>query len=186
MNESEAVARLKHGDIQGLETLVALYQQQALDVAYLISANYALSEDIVQSAFLRVYERIDQFDSLRPFGPWFLRTVVNDTLKALTRRQSLSLDSDDVSIDGLLPPSDDDLCAMVEAAETKEAVWRTLDNLSPGQRAAVVMRYYLDLSDPEISTALRITQGSVRRRLHDARKRLRVLLPSWLARPVED
>jgi RNA polymerase sigma-70 factor (ECF subfamily) len=186
MNESEAVARLKHGDIQGLETLVALFQQQALDVAYLISADYALSEDVVQTAFLRVYDRIDQFDARRPFGPWFLRTVVNDTLKAVTRRQSISLDSDDRSIDAILPHADDNLYAMVEAAETKEAIWRTLDSLSPGQRAAVVMRYYLDLSDPEISTALQITQSSVRRRLHNARKRLRVLLPPWLARPAED
>lgn len=185
MNESEAVSRLKSGDIDGLEILVALYQQQALDVSYLISANYTLSEDIVQSAFLRVYERIEQFEARRPFGPWFLRIVVNDTLKALTRRQSVSLDVDS-GLHSLLPPASDNPYATIESAETKEEVWQTLEDLSPGQRAAVVMRYYMDLSDLEISIALRIPQSTVRRRLHDARKRLRVLLPPWLARPAED
>src|SRR4051812_48730904 len=188
MQETEAVARLKRGDIGGLEGLVELYQHRAMRASYLISHNYALAEDIVQAAFLRAYERIDQFDERKPFGPWFLRSVVNDTLMAVSRRRSVSLDSGEldetaVSTTALL---DTHLEEMLEAAETREAIWRTLDRLTPGQRAAIVMRYYLDLSDTEVSARLQIPPGTVRRRLHDARERLRHLLPTWINQPVEE
>ncbi len=74
MDESRAIARLKRSDIAGLETLVRAYQLRAARTAYLIVRDRALAEDIVQSAFVRVFEHIDQFDARRPFGPWFLRT----------------------------------------------------------------------------------------------------------------
>ncbi len=175
MEEREAVARLKRGDVGGLEALVRLYQVQALDAAYLISRDYALAEDVVQASFLRAYERIHQFDGARPFGPWFLRSVVNSTLTALTNRRDLSLEAQPgEAVD--LPSPDPGLEEMLEAAETREEIIAALDRLSPGQRAAIVMRYYLDLSDAEVSHKLDIPPGTVRRRLHDARQRLRRLL----------
>jgi len=90
MEEHEVIARLKRGDIAGLETLVRKYQVQAVRIAYLITRDRALTEDIVQAAFLRAYERIGQFDAERPFGPWFLRSVVNDAVKAAARRERRS------------------------------------------------------------------------------------------------
>jgi RNA polymerase sigma-70 factor (ECF subfamily) len=89
MEEQEAIARLKRGDVGGLEALVRRYQVQAVRTAYLITRDRALAEDIVQAAFLRAYERIDQFDAGRPFGPWFLRSVANDAVKAAARRERL-------------------------------------------------------------------------------------------------
>jgi len=68
MEEQEAIARLKRGDISGLEALVRKYQVQAVRAAYLITHDRGLAEDIVQAAFLRAYERIGQFDAGRPFG----------------------------------------------------------------------------------------------------------------------
>jgi RNA polymerase sigma-70 factor (ECF subfamily) len=188
-HETEAISRLKLGDIGGLETLVRLYQSQALDAAYVVTHNHALSEDIVQAAFLRAYEAINGFDASRSFGPWFLRVVVNDALKAVTRRKTISLDDE-----GLEEPvhsrggswDASELYERVEAAQTKEAIWKTLDKLSPVHRAAIVMRYYLDLSDAEIAQTLQVPPGTVRRRLHNGRKRLRELLPSWIRQWAED
>jgi RNA polymerase sigma-70 factor (ECF subfamily) len=65
---------------------------------------------------------------------------------------------------------------MLEAAETREEILAALEKLSPGQRAAVVMRYFLDMSSAEVSQELAVPEGTVRRRLHDARLRLRRLL----------
>lgn len=190
MNEREAVARLQAGDIGGLETLVHLYQVRALRASYLVCGDRALAEDVVQAAFLRAYERMHQFDARRPFGPWFLRIVVNDTLMAL-RRRPVSLDDtlrDDP--DGLeralLTRPDPGVEQMLEAAETRAALRTALEQLAPNERAVIVLRYYLNLSDNEISTRLRCAPGTVRWHLHNARKRLRDLLPSWVARPVED
>jgi RNA polymerase sigma-70 factor (ECF subfamily) len=174
--ESEAIVRLKQGDIGGLETLVRIHQTRAIRASYLISSNYALAEDIVQAAFLRAYEQIAQFDVGRPFGPWFLRIVVNDTLMSVTRRRWLSLDHESGAGAMQLPAVTTDVAERLEVAETREAIWAALDRLSPHQRAAVVMRYYLELSDAEISARLSVPQGTVRRRLHDARERLRTLL----------
>ena len=86
MDEAEAIVRLKQGDIGGLEALVQRYQLPALRAAYLITHDRSLAEDVAQAAFLRAYERIDQFDVERPFGPWFLRSVVNDEVKVARRR----------------------------------------------------------------------------------------------------
>jgi RNA polymerase sigma-70 factor (ECF subfamily) len=187
MEEQEAIARLKRGDIGGLEALVRKYQVQALRTAYLITRDRALAEDIVQAAFLRAYERIGQFDAGRSFGPWFLRSVVNDAVKAAARRErQISLEAsrggEGASLADLLAdpsPGPDDL---MEAAELRQAVWAALGKLPPAQRAAIVLRYYLGLSEAEMADELACPPGTVKWRLHAARKRLRTLLrPLWSA-----
>lgn len=177
MEESEAISRLKRGDISGLEALVMLYQNQALRVAYLTTRDYALAEDVVQASFLRAYERIAQFDDTRPFGPWFLRTVINNAVTAVRGRRTLSLGPEEDSEMGL-PSPDTGPQEMLELAETKEEIRLALDKLPPKERAAIVMRYYLEWDDAEVSHRLSVPPGTVRRRLHDARQRLRRLLPT--------
>lgn len=176
MHEDEAVARLQRGDISGLEALVGLYQRPALRAAVLVCRDAALAEDLVQAAFVRAYERITQFDSTRRFGPWFIRSVVNDALKAGRRREA-SLEPE--AWQPAAPPEDDPMARLL-AAETRAAIWATLDQLTADQRAAIVLRYYCDLNDAEVAHLLGLPPGTVRRRLHDARRRLRSLLPAWL------
>jgi RNA polymerase sigma-70 factor (ECF subfamily) len=83
MDETEAILGLKQGQLEGLETLVRLHQKRALQVSFAICQDYSLAEDIVQTAFVRSYERIRQFDPALSFKPWFIQIVVNETLKAL-------------------------------------------------------------------------------------------------------
>jgi len=174
---------MKHGEIGGLAVLVRLYEVQAVRTAYLITRDHALAEDVVQNAFLRAYQRIDQFDLARPFGPWFMRSVVNAAIQAAHRQErELSLDAavldgpGDLTFADLLPdaaPNPDD---QVERAELRQAVWDALGKLTPDQRAAVIQRYYLDMSDEEMAERMAIKPGTVRWRLHAARQRLRALL----------
>jgi RNA polymerase sigma-70 factor (ECF subfamily) len=180
MEEAEAIARLKQGDIGGLEALVRKYQVQAVRTAFLITRDRALAEDIVQAAFVRAYERIQQFDTGRPFGPWFLRSVVNDAIKAASRRERwVSLEASDrpetvladLPADPNPGPAD-----LAEAADIRRAVWEALGMLPPTQRAATVLRYYLGLSEAEVAEELACPPGTVKWRLHAARKRLRTLL----------
>src|ERR1700736_226187 len=88
MEESEAIRLLKRGDIRGLETLVQLYYTNAFRTVYLITRELELAEDIVQTAFIRAFERIGQFSEGSPFAPWFLRSVINDALMALRHRNA--------------------------------------------------------------------------------------------------
>jgi RNA polymerase sigma-70 factor (ECF subfamily) len=173
-NEQEAIIRLKQGDISGLALLVELYQVQAVRTAYLITGSRAHAEDIVQSAFLTAYKCIEQFDSERRFGPWFLRSVVNAALKAVTRQKELvPLDDDGAAgMLDLLPGPDD----VVEHDEMREQIKQALMKLAAKQRAAIVMRYYLDLSEEEMAEEMACVPGTVKWRLHAARERLRIWL----------
>ncbi|HIQ01323.1 MAG TPA: RNA polymerase sigma factor [Anaerolineales bacterium] len=186
MEEREAIARLKRGDIGGLEVLVRRYQVQAVRAATLIVRDREIAEDIVQSAFLRAYERIDQFDAGRPFGPWFLRSVVNDAVKAAARRRrQVPLEAgsarEEASPADLLADPNPGPADLAEAAETRQAVLAALDRLPPAQRAAIVLRYYLGLSEAEMADELACPPGTVKWRLHAARKRLRSLLRPLLS-----
>ena len=186
MDEQEAIARLKRGEIGGLEVLVLRHQTQALHSAYLVCRDRQLAEDIVQAAFLRVYERAAQFDSRRPFAPWFLRIVVNDALKAATRGQrQISLSADAATV---LIERSGDVEQVVELAIAHKEIAAALNQLSARQRAAIVLRYYLDQSEVQMAAQLKIEPGAVKRRLQVARQRLRQLLPAWLhpaAAPLE-
>jgi RNA polymerase sigma-70 factor (ECF subfamily) len=187
MEEAEAIARLKQGDIGGLAALVRKYQVQAVRAAFLITRDRALAEDVVQEAYLRAYERIEQFDSGRPFGPWFLRSVVNDAIKAASHRERwVSLEASDgaeaVMADLLAHPNPGP-ADLVETADIRRAVWEALGTLPPTQRAAAVLRYYLGLSEAEVAEELACPPGTVKWRLHAARKRLRRLLRTVWAGP---
>lgn len=180
MTEQEAIQRLKQGDIAGLEMLVRVYQVQAVRAAALITRDRTLAEDLVQAAFIRAYERIHQFDAARPFGPWFLRSVVNDAVKAITR--GIPAESLNDPPPDLLPALADPAPGpeeMLEQAETSAAIQAALEQLAPEQRGAVVLRYYLDLSEAEIAGAQDCPTGTVKWRLHHARARLRSLLDPW-------
>ena len=186
MDEREAVARLRRGDIGDLEPLVRLYYVQAVRAAYLITRDRPMAEDVAQETFIRAYERIHQFDPARPFRPWLLRSVVNGAINAASRRDPPDRPAPhpdgeedplaDMPADPAPGPTD-----LVERRELGEAVWQAMGELPAEQRAAIVMRYYLDLSEAEMARDLAVPPGTVKWRLHAARKRLRTLLkPLWL------
>jgi RNA polymerase sigma-70 factor (ECF subfamily) len=181
MNEQKAIEQLKRGNIKGLEALVRAYQVQALRAAYLITQDRDLAEDVVQTAFLRSAERINQFDANRPFGPWFLRIVVNDAIKAASRStRFVSLEGEageekivlaDLLVDPNPGPGD-----RVEALEVQQAIRAALSHLPPEQRGAIVQRYYLGWSEADMAEHWSCPTGTIKWRLHAARKRLRALL----------
>lgn len=180
MEEREAIARLRSGDPSGLEPLVRAHQRPALRVALAITRDAMLAEDVVQDAFLRAYERIDRFDISRPFRPWFLRSVANAALRVMERRGRLSSLEDDSASTGSAS-GDPGPEQRVERAETSDELWHALAELSPALRAAVVLRYYVGLSEAEAAAELGCARGTVKWRLSAARKRLRELLRALAA-----
>ena len=178
MDEQQAIQQLKRGDISGLEILVNEYQVRAVRTAYLITRDVALAEDVVQDAFLQAYHSIRHFDQDRPFGPWFLRSVVNAAVKTAqkaARQIQASPISDNSTLEDLLTTGVS-VEEQVETAEFQRQVWEAMQSLSPRQRAAIVQRYYLDMSEKEIAAELEAAPGTVKWLLHAARKNLRALL----------
>lgn len=181
MEENQAVARLVQGDIDGLEILARKYYLQAVRAAYLIVRDHNLAEDVAQQSFVNLPGKINQFDESKPFRPWFMRSVVNNAISACRKRNRVA------SLDGLV--EDDRLERLLNlsqegrtvedtfiSAEMRSAIWNALEQLNPQQRAAIVMRYYLDMSESELAEELQRPKSTIKWLLFAARRKLRQLL----------
>ncbi|MBN2007048.1 MAG: sigma-70 family RNA polymerase sigma factor [Anaerolineae bacterium] len=178
MDEQTAIQRLKQGDIGGLEFLVQRHQVKAVRTAYLITRNPALAEDVAQECFIQAYHAIGGFDANRPFAPWFFRSVVHAAIKAAQKAEKQVLVEPSVDatwFEGLLGQAE----SAEDGAETsahQQEIWDALRQLSPRQRAVVVQRYYLDMSEKEMAMQSNVAPGTVKWLLNAARQRLRILL----------
>lgn len=177
-DESDAIRRLKNNDIGGLETLVNRYQVKAVRTAFLVVHDEQLAQDIVQETFLRIFLHIRRFDENRPFGPYLLRSVVNAALDAARReKKQQAFDGDLETLDRLIQYAMT-VEAQAEFNAVKQDIRLALEALSPRQRAVVVLRYYLEMSETEMADQLDIRPGTVKWLLNAARSRLRV----WLSK----
>ena len=180
MDDLQAIRRLKNGDIGGLEILIARYQEQAVHTAYLVTHHEPMAEDVVQDTYVRFYENIHNFDETRDFKPYFLRSVVNAALNAIekvNREVLLNEDLDVPALESLLARAAS-VEEQMEYSQLKREVSQALEKLSPRQRAVVVQRYYLEMSEKEMTETLDVAPGTVKWLLNAARSRLRSLLAS--------
>ena len=176
MDEKEAINRLLKKDLEGLTWLMETHQVQALRAAVLVTQDKDLAEDVVQSKFLDLFRKIQTYNQSRPFAPWFMRGVINAAITATNATRRISSFSD-------LPFDPEHWMDTTPLPETKamqaefaQNVEISLRELSPEQRGAVVMRYFLDMSEAEIAEAANVPEGTIKWRLHAARNRLRKLL----------
>jgi RNA polymerase sigma-70 factor, ECF subfamily len=178
MDEQQAIQRLKTGDIGGLEFLVMRYQVKAVRTAYLITRDPGLAEDIVQDSFMRVFHSIRGFNEARPFEPWFLRSVVNASVKMMHRsaRQIQIGEESDETVLAELAAKAESVEGQVESRQIQNQIWDAMQKLSPRQRAVIVQRYFLEMSEKEMAQEARSATGTVKWTLNAARERLRGLL----------
>lgn len=178
MDERLAIQRLKQGEIAGLELLVSQYQLRAVRAAYLITRDPGLAEDVVQDCFLQAYHSIQRFDESRPFAPWFLRSVVNASVKALqrsARQVSVGEDTDEALFAELVKRAES-VEEQVESIDVQNQIWDAMQKLSPRQRAVIVQRYFLEMSEKEMAEEAGSAVGTIKWMLNAARSRLRSLL----------
>lgn len=178
-DEQAAITRLRRGDVRALDVLVLRYQVEVTRAAFLITRDRGAAEDAAQSVFVRLIERIHQYDPRRPFAPYLVRCVVHEAIKiAQKRERDLSMDADagGVTLADLLPDWTSDPAGEFERDEVRRAVWSAMGQLPPKQRAVAVLRFYLEWSEADIAAALSVPVGTVKWRLHDARSRLQKLL----------
>jgi RNA polymerase sigma-70 factor (ECF subfamily) len=175
-SEAEAIAALQGGDLGGLPTLVELHQLRARRVAYGITWNAADAEDVAADAFVRVVERIAQYDTSRPFWPWLLAIVTNLALRSLRpyRRLVFGLESDFLL--GSLAADGPDPAAIAERTELRRLLLSAMARLSRQERAVVVLRFFEDLDVRSIAEVLDCPEGTVKSTLHRALVHLGVRL----------
>jgi RNA polymerase sigma-70 factor (ECF subfamily) len=179
LEEYKIIQRLKQGDIASLEMLVQTYQEKGIRTAYLITQDKALARDVVQATFIRIYKKIQKFDPSRPFEPYFLRTVVNAAIRASKKSQrTISLEQfheETGYLDEWLSSAENPESAL-EAQELTEKIEALLQQLSPEQRAVIVLKYYLGYSETEMAKHLDTPRGTIKSRLYQPRQQLKRLL----------
>jgi RNA polymerase sigma-70 factor (ECF subfamily) len=158
-SDAALVRAAQGGSERAVEELFARHWPDAYRTALLIAHDRAAAEDIAQEAFLSAVRHLDRFDRRRPFGPWLHRIVVNRAIDwARARRLRAEVDVDAVP-EVAAPPADVTGLGELGAA---------LGRLSPEHRAAVVMRYLLELTPGEIAETLDLPRGTVNSRLRRA------------------
>ncbi|MHB8779035.1 MAG: RNA polymerase sigma factor [Anaerolineales bacterium] len=177
MDEQQAIQRLKDNDIGGLEFLVIRYQVKAVRTAFLITRDIGLAEDVVQDAFLQAYRSIRGFDAARAFEPWFMRSVVNASVKVMQRSaRQVEVGDEAEELFSQLAERVESVETQVESSEIQSQIWDALQKLSPRQRAVIVQRYFLEMSEKEMAVESGAAPGTIKWMLNAARERLRGLL----------
>ncbi len=175
------LSRCKVGDERAVSELVQRHRPWALKAASGIVHDAGLAEDVVQEAFVAALQRLDSLRSPQAFRSWFRRIVRTHATRMLRKRREASLDDDNaVPHDGPSPGQ------IVERAEAAERVTGALAALPPKGRRTAELFYLDELSCSEIAGTLSVPVGTVKRRLHDARHRMRDMLLGHVAEPVPD
>jgi len=175
VQSDEDLARsIQRGEPAALNILVERHHSPLLGYLYrMTGGNRALAEDLTQEAFLRALRGIDRYTHPRPFKAWLYAIAANvarDHFKSADNRRTDSM------AENFDAPADVALDANLVAAEEAQSVARALGALPDHQREAVVLRYYQDLSLPEIADALGIPVGTVKSRLSLGLKKMKELL----------
>jgi RNA polymerase sigma-70 factor (ECF subfamily) len=155
-----------HEDRAAAGALVDRYQQRLFNVALRMLGNVQDAEDVTQTVFFNVFDKLERYDPRYKFFSWIYRMTVNESLNALKRRKPVVTLENEIS---LLAPGGD-------AAEAEDRVGKALMSLKPDDRAVVVLKHFVSFSYEEIAGVLGIPVKTVKSRLFTARERLRTAL----------
>ena len=172
--EREMIERMQRGEEEAFSWLFRKYQNRVLRMAYLISGNYADSEDIVQETFVKCYTYRKHLKEPERFEPWLYQIMTRTAwriLKKGKREQPAEEIRDEYEPDRTSIPLE-----AVLRAEEQEILWEAVGSLEIRQRTAVVIYYYNQMSTKEIAKAMGCLEGTVKSRLYTARKNLKAKL----------
>ncbi len=174
------VDRVRAGDISAYDTLVRKYERQIFRIAQHITQNREDAEDVTQDAFLKAYEKLDQFQGNAKFYTWLVRIAVNESLMRLRKRRTsktVSMDEDIETDEGRVPRDFADWAPNPEQnydqAELSDILRKTIQGLPRGFRVVFALRDVEGLSTEETAEALGLSVPAVKSRLLRARLQLR-------------
>jgi RNA polymerase sigma-70 factor (ECF subfamily) len=151
------------GEREAAGRLVDRYQKPLFNVALRMLGNVQDAEDVMQTVFLNVFQKLDSFDPKYRFFSWIYRMTVNESLNMVKRR-------------GRTVTLEDFPVAGSESVDVDDRVGKALMALSPDDRALVVMKHFVLFTYEQIADVLEIPVKTVKSRLFTARERLRATL----------
>ena len=192
-DEAAIVAQARLGDAKAFSELLRRYEGKIFRLALHITQNREDAEDVLQEAFLKAYEHLDQFQGQSRFYTWIVRIAVNQALMKLRKRKS----DRSVSLDDTIDTGEDTVAREIAAwdenpeqrysrEEINEILGSAIDGLAPIYRAVFVLRDVDGLSTEEAAGALDLSVPAVKSRLLRARLQLRDKLTRYFKRKGDD
>ena len=160
----ELIRRCMDRDEEAMSMLYEKYRDQVYKTAYLLTRNAALSDDIVQESFIRVFSKLHLYKADYSFESWLYRVVVN-VYRNMARKERL--------IGTFLPIFDTDIPdssitpdGNLVRSEQKDTISEIIRRLPPKLKEVIILKYFALLSQEEIAVALQIPLGTVKSRIH--------------------
>jgi RNA polymerase sigma-70 factor (ECF subfamily) len=185
-SELALVQAAKKGDLEAFSQLVKRYDRNVFRIAQHITHNEEDAQDVVQDAFLKAYQNLEQFQGNSKFYTWLVRIAVNEALMKLRRRRTdrtVSIDEDVETEEGSMPREVADWSPNPEQlygqSELSEILKKTIQGLPPSFRTVFVLRDVEGLSTEETAEMLGLSIPAVKSRLLRARLQLRDRLAKY-------
>jgi RNA polymerase sigma-70 factor (ECF subfamily) len=180
LSETDLLASVKAGERDAFAVVVRRHTPIARRTAVLLGAG-SDADDVVQEAFVKAYRALPTFREDKPFRPWLLRIVANETrnlYRSTSRRRAREHIAEDPT---LLFPAIGDAADPADTAidrERRQSLRTALLTLAEPQRTVLICRYLLDLDEAETAAVLGIARGTVKSRCHRGLRNLRACLPA--------
>jgi RNA polymerase sigma factor (sigma-70 family) len=170
-----AVRRAQAGDVEGFSELVTGFQDMAMGYAYSILGDFHLAEDAAQEAFFDAYRHLDDLREAVAFPSWLRRIVFKHCDRGTRRKTPPLLSFEDLGYElasaGAASPAD-----IAERNEMRDRLVGALASVPEKQRSVLVLHYMSGHSLAELAAFFDRPPGTIKKRLHDGRKRLREIL----------
>jgi RNA polymerase sigma factor (sigma-70 family) len=163
----ELLARCRHGDHEAVGVLVRRFWDYAMDLATHLLDDRHLAEDAVQDAFVVVVQRLEDLRSPTAFPGWLRRIVRTQAGRVSRQRRTGAAAGRDEPDAGSSPPHH------AQEAELRRLVRDAVVSLPALSRATAELFYVYELDLNRVADVLGVPAGTVKRRLHDARRHLR-------------
>lgn len=164
------VEGLKNGDDSAFEALIDSCGDRLVKMCFLILKDRSLAEDAVQEVFVQIYRSVKKFKGNSSLYTWIYRIAVNKCRDILKKKNEYS------PIDEVDVLSDEDVEKQVVLSSERQRVRDVVFSMKPIYREVVTLFYFEELSIKEICEILGEGEGTVKSKLHRARKFLKEVL----------
>jgi RNA polymerase sigma-70 factor (ECF subfamily) len=168
-------------------SLVRQHGQKAYAFAFRLTGNDSDARDLVQEAFTRALEKLDQFDRARAFEPWFFRIMKNiflDWMRRYEHRNTTSLEAssplEEGSWEDIIPSNEKTPVQKLEKEEEHALVRKALESLPAHYRTAISLCDIENYSYEEIAKIMDCPVGTIRSRIHQGRLLLKQAFQSLI------
>jgi len=175
--DAALVYRIREGDSEAFALLYEKYKKRLFRTALAITDDQGAAEEILQDCFLRAHRSLSRVDCSAPLGPWLHRIVVNLSYNWVMKRRPWFVSVEEM-IDRLVAPPQFSPEDAYERKELRQRLQEAINSLNIRHRLVVILFYLQGFSLTEIAYILECPVGTVKSRLHHARKTLKKELAS--------